>query len=184
VHLPGHQQQAPIDQQVATRPARKYGGTVYTQRPSGRPASPKHAYAVTDTAWTDRLPEIFPVSFGSPRGFVRAATLVLALATAPLGSSLAQLVKDLPKGEGLVQPPLDTDSRRNIRDFSDPAVTITNRENHEIREYRSGNRVYTKVTPRNSPPYYLVDEDGSGNMQWRRNSLERSAPAKWSVLKW
>lgn len=139
---------------------------------------------MTDTACTGPLPEIFPVSLRSPRGFVRAAMLVLALATAPLGSSLAQLVKDLPKGEGLVQPPLDTDSRRDIRNFSGPAVTITDRHNHEIREFRSGNRVYTKVTPRNAPPYYLVDEDGSGNMQWRRSSLQRSAPAKWKILQW
>ena len=139
---------------------------------------------MTNTACTDRLPEIFAVSLRSPRGFARAAMLILALATAPLGSSLAQLVKDLPKGERRVQPPLDTDSRRDVRNFSDPAVTITNRGNHEIREYRSGNRVYTKVTPRNAPPYYLVDENGSGNMQWRRSSLERSAPAKWKVLQW
>ena len=139
---------------------------------------------MTDTACADHLPEIFAVSFRSPRGFVRVALLALALATAPLGSSFAQLVKDLPNRERLAQPPLDTDSRRDIRNFSDPAVTITNRQNHEIREYRSGNKVYTKVTPRNAPPYYLVDEDGSGNMQWRRSSLQRSAPAQWSVLKW
>lgn len=139
---------------------------------------------MTDTACTDRLPEIFPVSLRSLRGFVRAGLLFLALATAPLGTSLAQLVKDLPKSEGLVQPPLDTDSRRDVHNFSDPAVTITERDNHEIRELRSGNSVYTKVTPRNAPPYYLVDEEGSGNMQWRRSPLQRSAPAKWKVLQW
>ncbi len=147
-------------------------------------SSPKHVYAVTDTVCTDRLPEIFPVSLRSPRGLAGTAMLALALATMPLDSSLAQLVKDLPKGERLAEPPLDTNSRRDIRNFSDPGVTITNRQNHELRQYRSGNRVYTKVTPRNSPPYYLLDEDGGGNMQWRRNSLQRSEPAKWSVLKW
>jgi hypothetical protein len=115
---------------------------------------------------------------------VCAAVLLLALATAPLSESLAQLVKDLPKNEGMAQPPLDTNTRRDIRNFSDPAVTITQRKNHEIREYRAGGRVYTKVTPRNAPPYYLEDEDGSGNMQWRRSALQRSAPAKWNVLQW
>ena len=84
----------------------------------------------------------------------------------------------------MMQPPLDTNTRRDIRNFSDPAVTITQRSNHEIREYRAGGSVYTKVTPRNAPPYYLEDEDGSGNMQWRRSSLQRSAPAKWNVLLW
>lgn len=110
--------------------------------------------------------------------------LVLALATAPLGSSLAQLVKDLPQGEGRVERPLDTNSRSEIRNFDDPAVTITDRGNHEIREYRAGNRTYTKVTPRNAPPYYLESDTGGGNMNWQRSSLQRSAPVKWKVLQW
>ena len=110
--------------------------------------------------------------------------LVLALTAAPLGSSLAQLVKDLPKGEGRVQQPLDTNSRSEIRNFDDPAVTITDRGNHEISEYSAGNRTYTKVTPRNAAPYYLESDTGGGNMQWRRSSLQRSAPVKWKVLQW
>ena len=127
---------------------------------------------------------MFPLTFCSPRGFVRTALLALVLATAPLGSSLAQLVKDLPKVVGRVQPPLGTDTRTDIRNDTDPAVTITNRGNHMVHKYRSGGQEYLKVTPRNAPPYYLVDAHGSGSMQWRRNSLERTAAAKWSVLKW
>ena len=66
-------------------------------------------------------------------------------------------------------------------------VRIISRENHEIEEYRSGNNVYKiKVKPKNAPPYYLVDQDGSGDLQWRRSGpgLEQTSVPHWAVIRW
>ena len=65
-------------------------------------------------------------------------------------------------------------------------VRIIARENHQVKEYRAGGNVYKiKVTPKNAPPYYLVDEDGSGNLQWKRGpDLERESVPHWAVFKW
>jgi hypothetical protein len=42
-----------------------------------------------------------------------------------------------------------------------------------------------KVKPQGAPPYYLIDEDGSGDLQWRRGSdLERTSVPHWAVVRW
>ena len=54
----------------------------------------------------------------------------------------------------------------------DPRVMIKPQEGDRVEEYRDGGRVVMlKVTPRNGPPYYLVDTTGSGNWM-RRESLD------------
>ena len=64
-------------------------------------------------------------------------------------------------------------------------VRVVTRGNHEIEERRMGDRTVIKVTPKNAPPYYLYDNDGSGNLQWRRSSgLEQTQVPHWSVLSW
>ena len=55
-------------------------------------------------------------------------------------------------------------------------------KNHQVEEYRaSGNTYMLKVKPKNAPAYYLVDEDGSGDLEWRRRGVQ--AP-QWAVKKW
>lgn len=65
-------------------------------------------------------------------------------------------------------------------------VRIMARENHTVQEYSVNGNVYKlKVTPKGAPPYYLYDEDGSGNFQWKRGpGLERTEVPHWAVFKW
>lgn len=69
---------------------------------------------------------------------------------------------------------------------SEPDITITEHDNRTMREYRINNNVYMiKVTPRIGAPYYLVDPDGTGNMEWRRNSLGMDVnPPRWALFSW
>lgn len=67
-----------------------------------------------------------------------------------------------------------------------PGVTIQEHPNRVTEEYRINNNLYMiKVTPSVGAPYYLVDDDGSGEMEYRRNSgtLGTRAP-QWSLFSW
>lgn len=67
-----------------------------------------------------------------------------------------------------------------------PAVTIQEHENRVVQEYRVNNNLYmVKITPSAGVPYYLVDEDGTGDMAWHRgdNQIETQVP-QWTLATW
>jgi hypothetical protein len=55
-----------------------------------------------------------------------------------------------------------------------------------IEEYRVNDRVFMiKVTPEKGFSYYLVDTDGDGRMDTRRNELEPNfLVPQWTLLRW
>ena len=65
-------------------------------------------------------------------------------------------------------------------------VRIVDRGNHQITEHAAGGNVYMiEVKPDNAPPYYLYDDDGSGNFQWRRGvDVERTRVPHWAIVRW
>ena len=68
----------------------------------------------------------------------------------------------------------------------EPSVTVAEHENRVVQEYRVNNNLYMiKVTPKVGAPYYLVDEDGSGDMAMNRGSdgIEQNVP-QWALLSW
>jgi len=68
----------------------------------------------------------------------------------------------------------------------EPAVTLRANESRTVQEYRVNNNLYMiKITPSVGAPYYLVDEDGSGDMAWNRggSQLEDNVP-QWALLSW
>lgn len=67
-----------------------------------------------------------------------------------------------------------------------PTVTLTEHENRTVEEYRVNNNVYmVKITPNAGAPYYLVDQDGSGDMSWNRGrpGLDLQVP-QWALATW
>lgn len=84
------------------------------------------------------------------------------------------------------QPSLDTLDLRVTDADIQPAVTITEHDNRTVEEFSVNNNTYMiKVTPAVGAPYYLVDEDGSGEMAWRRGGaqMENNVP-QWTLLSW
>jgi len=68
----------------------------------------------------------------------------------------------------------------------EPAVTVREHENRVVQEYRVNNNLYMmKITPTVGAPYYLVDEDGSGDMAWHRSTdqIEDNVP-QWTLMSW
>jgi hypothetical protein len=79
----------------------------------------------------------------------------------------------------------DLDLRVTDADIA-PSVKIKEFDNRTVEEYSVNNNTYmVKITPAAGAPYYLVDDDGSGEMAWRRGApdIENSIP-QWTLLSW
>lgn len=70
--------------------------------------------------------------------------------------------------------------------FDGPDVTIRSDDEEHIQEYRVNDRLFMiKVTPEKGIPYFLVDTDGDGRMDSRRNELEPDFMVpQWTLLRW
>lgn len=68
----------------------------------------------------------------------------------------------------------------------EPEVTIIQKEGATIEEYRVNGRMYmVKVTPRKGPPYYLIDQDGDGQMETRKSGIyEEPVVPQWVIFRW
>ncbi len=92
--------------------------------------------------------------------------LAFVLATAA-GAAFSQTP---PKLEPLPDVPPPPPGVQDIG-ADDPRIQIKRQDGDRVEEYRDGGRVVMlKVTPRNGPPYYLVDMGGGSWM--RRDSLD------------
>ena len=68
----------------------------------------------------------------------------------------------------------------------EPDVTIVQRKDATIEEYRLNGRLYmVKVTPFIGKPYYLLDNDGDGLMESRISDLKRDPIVpQWVIFSW
>jgi len=66
-----------------------------------------------------------------------------------------------------------------------PEVTIVHRGKEIVEEYRVGGQLYmVKITPSKGLPYYLMDMDGDGSLETRRNDLENPPVVQWRIFTW
>jgi len=71
--------------------------------------------------------------------------------------------------------------------LGEPQVTIIQRGNNTIREYRLNGHLYAvKVTPDHGVPYYLVDADGDGYMegQFYDSTSGKIIAPQWVLHRW
>ena len=79
-------------------------------------------------------------------------------------------------------PPMPADEREEM----EPEVTIIRKEDRTVEEYRINGQLYmVKVTPSKGYPYYLVDSDGDGQLESRRNELDpKILVPSWVIFRW
>jgi hypothetical protein len=108
-----------------------------------------------------------------------ALILLLALSGTPV------LAEDGP-ADAPPPPPMTTeDVYSEVEQGLDPQVTITRHSKAMVEEYRMSGRLYMiKITPSKGLPYYLVDSDGDGSLETRRNSLNDPEVVKWRLFTW
>ena len=67
----------------------------------------------------------------------------------------------------------------------EPEVTIVESDKETVHEYRINGQVYmVKVIPAAGPPYYLLDTDGDGELDVRRDGPTDIAVPQWVLLRW
>lgn len=68
----------------------------------------------------------------------------------------------------------------------EPEVTIIQREDRVIEEYRiNGNLYMIKIIPSVGKPYFLIDHDGDGRMESRRDGIYGDiAVPQWVLFSW
>jgi hypothetical protein len=109
-------------------------------------------------------------------------TPFIPLLGAMLFSAATHVRADDPVNTAPAPPP--SEEQENI----EPEVKIIQREDKTIEEYRVNGRLYKiKITPKNAPPYYLVDSNGDGNFESRR-AADGPEPdlmiPQWVLFRW
>jgi hypothetical protein len=68
----------------------------------------------------------------------------------------------------------------------EPEVTIVEEEDRTVHQYSVNGHVYmVKIQPAgNFPPYYLLDLDGDGMMDVRRDGPDDIAVPQWVLFSW
>jgi len=84
-------------------------------------------------------------------------------------------------------PPPDQIQDGEAMPLGEPQITIIQRENEIVREYRLNGSLYAvKITPKGGRPYYLIDADGDGDMESRffdNNNSPLIVP-QWVIHRW
>lgn len=67
-----------------------------------------------------------------------------------------------------------------------PEVTIRRREGSIVEEYRLNGRLYmVRVVPERGLPYFLIDTDGDGQLDTRRNQFDAGLMVPgWVLFEW
>jgi hypothetical protein len=74
----------------------------------------------------------------------------------------------------------------NTDDELEPEVSIIKRDDAIVHEYRMNGQLYmVKITPRRGFPYYLIDSDGDGSLESRRNQIDPAMVVpSWMIYRW
>ncbi len=100
---------------------------------------------------------------------------LLALA-APVAAQQAPALEPLP--EPLPPPGM-------VDDALEPQVTILQRGEDQVEEYRIHGRLYmVKVTPPHGVPYYLIDQKGDGVLVPFRDATPTLSVPMWVIRSW
>lgn len=82
-------------------------------------------------------------------------------------------------------PPEETGAKAIEEAEKEPQVTIVQKGADTVEEYRLNGLLYMiKITPKKGPPYYLIDSDGDGNLETRRNDLMPGSVPVWVLFRW
>ncbi len=67
----------------------------------------------------------------------------------------------------------------------EPVITIIRKDDAVIEEYRINGFLYmVKVNPAIGPAYYMIDNDGDGQMDLKKHDLDDVIVPQWVLLSW
>ena len=111
---------------------------------------------------------------------------LLVLATLTLFSGWALALDNGDNQPAPVPPPPDIPAPVQSGQPLEPQITIIHKKEATIEEYRvNGNLYMVKVTPKIGKPYYLIDMDGNGSLETRRNGIrDTMSVPQWVLFSW
>jgi hypothetical protein len=112
---------------------------------------------------------------------IQWAALVAMLALAPLA-----LAEEAPKQqtEAVPEPP-PLPEKMQSGEVLEPDVTIIESDEQKIEQYSVNGHIYmVKITPKGGVPYYLVDTDGDGDLEYHRSDLDNPNVQQWRLFSW
>jgi hypothetical protein len=67
-----------------------------------------------------------------------------------------------------------------------PDITIIRKGEETIQEYRRNGKLYmVKITPKIGSPYYMLDTNGDGEMDVKKNDIDKNSRINlWNLLEW
>lgn len=87
--------------------------------------------------------------------------------------------------EAPLPPPLPENATDAGNEELQPEISIIRRGDDIIQEYRLNGQLYmVKITPNKGQPYYLMDTDGDGSLETRRNELDNPEVIQWRIFTW
>lgn len=106
--------------------------------------------------------------------------ILLSLFIALLLSTALHAQEDVP-----LPPPMPDEAVAGSEEELQPEVTIIRRGKDVIEEYRVNGELYmVKITPSKGQPYYLMDTDGNGSLETRRDDLDNPEVIQWRIFTW
>jgi hypothetical protein len=71
-------------------------------------------------------------------------------------------------------------------EFIEPEVNIIHTKDALVEEYRRNGRLFmVKITPVIGAPYYFIDHDGDGSLEYTRSDIgDNSVIPHWILLSW
>lgn len=114
----------------------------------------------------------------TPRTVVVAVLLTFGMAVT------AQTAEEPPAAPVITHPPSSSGGDPDAE--LAPEITITQRGETAIEEYRINGQLYMiKIIPKKGVPYYLVDSNGDGMLSRRFNDLSPGfLIPSWVILRW
>ena len=111
-------------------------------------------------------------------------TLSLILLVGSVNFAYAQ--NNTQDSQEAVPPPPDIPEPVQSGEPIEPEVTILQKEDSTVEEYRVNGRLYmVKITPSAGVPYYLMDRDGDGMMEFRTSKLgDDVVVPQWVLFEW
>ncbi len=121
-----------------------------------------------------------PVVTGPVSGLILLVLVFISVTVATAAETAEPEKKEIPAFSASdVEPDL-------IDEDLGPEISIQQFDNREVQEYSINDHVYMiKITPKYGSPYYLVDPDGTGEMEYKRDTLGLEVnPPQWTLFRW
>jgi hypothetical protein len=134
-------------------------------------------------AWRRRL--VPRRESSAPRWIIAAAVLALVGAASAQTGEWADVPPPPEMAEDAPPPVLD-ERARQLQMLEEADITLIERPDGIIREYRIGGRLFmVEVVPRFGPRYYLIDTNGDGMLDTQRRGLGPDfVPPQWILFQW